>query len=606
MFGSTATRLHAKVLSLDGLRANVMLADNKLNITFVNRALAAFLKRVEPDIRKEMPRFSVSSLVGCNIDVFHKQPAHQRGMLAKMQKPHSATIEVAGQKFELHIVPLLAGGRRVGYSVEWLDAAERALNLEYRQQFAAIERSQAVIEFTAEGIIRRANDKFLQLTGYRLDEILGKHHRIFLDPAESGTPAYEKFWQNLRAGQFQAGEFKRFGKSGKAIWIRGSYDPIQEADGSVSRIIKYALDVTDRVQAVNGIGSGLRELAGKNLQYRLSEAFTPEFEPLRLDFNSSLDNLKQTMTAIATNTRGVRGGAGEITQASDDLSRRTEQQAATLEQTAAALDQITTTIQRTAENAGKARDVVTSAKSDAEQSREVVGKTVSAMTEIENSAKKIGNIINVIDEIAFQTNLLALNAGVEAARAGDAGRGFAVVATEVRALAQRSADAAKEIKSLISTSGQQVDIGVNLVGETGKALVSIGERVATLADLVGEIAASAQEQAAGLNQVNTAVNQMDQVTQQNAAMVEESTAASHSLTAEAEELHRLLSQFKIGEAPKLGLVAASPKTPPNAAPKTSTKIPPKTAPKPTPRRIPPPPAQEKQKRVVSNENWNEF
>jgi methyl-accepting chemotaxis protein len=252
------------------------------------------------------------------------------------------------------------------------------------------------------------------------------------------------------------------------------------------------------------------------------------------------------MRAIAQNTSGVRSGAGEITQAADDLSRRTEHQAASLEETAAALDQVTATISKTAESANGARDTAATAKADAEHSGEVVRETVAAMSGIETSSKQIGNIIGVIDEIAFQTNLLALNAGVEAARAGDAGRGFAVVATEVRSLAQRSADAAKEIKQLISTSGQQVETGVRLVGETGRALTRIAEHVAQLNGLVSDIAAAAREQAVGLAEVNTAVNQMDQVTQQNAAMVEQTTAASHGLEKEARELVQLVGQFALG------------------------------------------------------------
>jgi methyl-accepting chemotaxis protein len=209
-------------------------------------------------------------------------------------------------------------------------------------------------------------------------------------------------------------------------------------------------------------------------------------------------------------------------------------------------------VRKTAENSGQARSTASAARSEAELSGDVVRQTVAAMSGIETSSRQISNIIGVIDEIAFQTNLLALNAGVEAARAGDAGRGFAVVATEVRALAQRSADAAKEIKALISTSGQEVESGVKLVGETGRALDRIAEQVAKVNELVGEIAASAQEQATGLNQVNTAVNQMDQVTQQNAAMVEQSTAASHSLAGEAEALARLVGRFQIGETGDTG------------------------------------------------------
>jgi methyl-accepting chemotaxis protein len=299
---------------------------------------------------------------------------------------------------------------------------------------------------------------------------------------------------------------------------------------------------------VTSLGRGLAKLSGGDLVFRLNVPFAEEFEKLRSDFNAAMEKLQATMRAIASNTSGVRSGAAEITEASDDLARRTEQTAASLEQTAAALDQITAKLRITAENANHARMTVAEAKTDAEQSGQVVQATVTAMGGIEEFSRQIGDIVGVIDEIAFQTNLLALNAGIEAARAGDAGRGFAVVATEVRALAQRSADAAKEIKALISASGQQVDSGVRLVGETGKALQRIVVQVEQLNLLVCDIAASAQEQAAGLNQVNGAVNQMDQATQQNAAMVEQSTAASHSLAGEAKALAGLVGQFNTGSA----------------------------------------------------------
>ena len=254
------------------------------------------------------------------------------------------------------------------------------------------------------------------------------------------------------------------------------------------------------------------------------------------------------MKVIRSTTGGIQTGASEISQASDDLSKRTEQQAATLEETAAALDHITATVRKTAEGSIQASSVVAGAKDDAEKSGVVVREAVAAMGQIEQSAQQISQIIGVIDEIAFQTNLLALNAGVEAARAGDAGKGFAVVASEVRSLAQRSAEAAKEIKTLISTSSKQVNQGVALVGQTGEALQRIVSKVLEITGLVSEISASAQEQATALAQVNTAVNQMDQVTQQNAAMVEQSTAASHALTREAGELARLMARFQTGAA----------------------------------------------------------
>jgi methyl-accepting chemotaxis protein len=250
------------------------------------------------------------------------------------------------------------------------------------------------------------------------------------------------------------------------------------------------------------------------------------------------------MSAILVSTHSVGGGAQEIASASSDLSRRTEQQAASLEETAAALDEITATVRRSAEGAKRAFSAASEARADAHRSGEVVGEAVSAMDAIESSSRQITQIIGVIDEIAFQTNLLALNAGVEAARAGDAGRGFAVVAQEVRALAQRSAEAAKEIKTLIATSSAQVGRGVKLVAQTGEALAEIANKVAQIDGLISEIASSSQEQAVGLAQVNIAVNQMDQVTQQNAGMVEEATAAAANLSSESRELTRLVGQFR--------------------------------------------------------------
>ena len=296
---------------------------------------------------------------------------------------------------------------------------------------------------------------------------------------------------------------------------------------------------------VQGLANGLRLLAAGDLTCDMTAAFAPEYERLRTDFNGAVEELRTVIGTIITNTSALRSGTGEISQASDDLSRRTEQQAASLEQTAAALDQITATVRKTADGAIEAQAVVATAKTEAEHGEAVVKDAVSAMNEIEKSANEISQIIGVIDEIAFQTNLLALNAGVEAARAGDAGRGFAVVASEVRALAQRSSGAAKEIKTLIGGSSAHVGRGVTLVRETGDALTRIAAQVARINLTVSEIAAGAQQQASGLAQVNTAVNQMDQATQQNAAMVEQSTAASHSLAQDTAELERLTTRFKI-------------------------------------------------------------
>jgi len=294
------------------------------------------------------------------------------------------------------------------------------------------------------------------------------------------------------------------------------------------------------------VGVGLNALAQGDLTHRVTAELTGPLSKLKDDFNAAVPNLQGMLASVVHSIDTISSGALQIERASDDLSNRTESQAASLEQTAAACEEITATLKTTAVNASRASSVVAKTKAAAQTSGKIVAETISAMGEIEQSSKQITDIIGVIDEIAFQTNLLALNAGVEAARAGDAGKGFAVVASEVRALAQRSSQAAKEIKSLINASSAHVGAGVKFVGQSGDALSEIVSEVVEISALVAEIAQATQQQSLGIDEVNTAIGQMDQVTQQNAAMVEESTAASHALADEAKNLAGLIAQFELG------------------------------------------------------------
>jgi methyl-accepting chemotaxis protein len=423
--------------------------------------------------------------------------------------------------------------------------AEKLKNAEFAGKLNAISRAQGVIEFTTDGEIITANENFLKTLGYSLEEIQGKHHRMFVDAEYAQSADYRDFWRRLQSGEFIAAEFKRIGKGKKEVWIQASYNPIFDMNNRVVKVVKFATDVTERVVAVKEIGAGLSRLADQDLTYEIGREFNPSFENLRLDFNRSVENLRNALQQIARGADSIGSGTRSITTASDDLSQRTERQAASLEETAAALDEITTVVKKSAAEAIHARQVASTADDDAKKSTVVVHQAVEAMNAIAKSARQISQIIGVIDEIAFQTNLLALNAGVEAARAGDAGRGFAVVASEVRALAQRSAEAAKEIKSLISSSTAEVENGVTLVAETGKSLERILAQVVDINGIIGNIASGAQEQSAGLQQVNTAINDMDRVTQQNAAMVEETTASSHALAEDTAQVVALISQFRI-------------------------------------------------------------
>ncbi|MDQ0423543.1 methyl-accepting chemotaxis protein [Peteryoungia aggregata LMG 23059] len=318
----------------------------------------------------------------------------------------------------------------------------------------------------------------------------------------------------------------------------------QERLARQEQTLKEAEDVKF---AVDNLAMALSRLSDGDLSFRIDQPFVQSLDGVRMDFNTSASKLEDALSRVATNARGIDAGSNEIKSAADDLAKRTEQQAAAVEQTAAALEQITTTVKDSTKRAQEAGQLVSRTKSGAEESGNIVRKAVVAMEKIEQSSQSISNIIGVIDEIAFQTNLLALNAGVEAARAGEAGKGFAVVAQEVRELAQRSATAAKEIKSLIMASNEQVQEGVQLVGHTGKALENIVAEVQEINRHVVAIVEAAQEQSSGLQQVNTAVNQMDQDTQKNAAMVEETTAASYSLAKEVGALNGLLAQFRMGQ-----------------------------------------------------------
>jgi methyl-accepting chemotaxis protein len=326
-------------------------------------------------------------------------------------------------------------------------------------------------------------------------------------------------------------------------------------------------DAADTKEAVEALALGLQRLSDGDVSHRIRKPFVEHLDALRESYNVSLDKLQAALQEVGKNAGVINSGAAEIRSAADDLARRTEQQAASLEETAAALEQITTTVRDSTKRAEEASVLVEQTRAGAEKSGGIVRNAVAAMNEIARSSGEISNIIGVIDDIAFQTNLLALNAGVEAARAGEAGKGFAVVAQEVRELAQRSAKAAKEIKTLITTSETQVGTGVNLVGETGAALVQIEAEVTEITAHVRAIVKAAREQSTGIQEINTAVNSMDQGTQQNAAMVEETNAASHSLAKEASALNVLLGQFTLD-----GRSASTGRAPVNLATGTSQPV----------------------------------
>ncbi len=430
--------------------------------------------------------------------------------------------------------------------------AQTTQSMELSGVMKAIGASQAAIEFNPDGTIISANENFLKVMGYSLQEIKGEHHRMFCDPTYVGSGDYVTFWQKLNRGVFEAGMFRRHGKGGKEVWIQASYNPIVNAQGKVQKIIKFAYDITPQKTAqaylercMGEAQVSLSALAKGDLTHPVRGAYEGELGIIKDSINQALSNLSQIISTVRESVQLVAEGSEEISRGNENLSQRTVHQASSLQETAASMEEMTSTVKQNADNSKQANVLAMAARESATKGGAITTRVVEAMGEITKSSKKISDIITVVDEIAFQTNLLALNAAVEAARAGEHGRGFAVVAAEVRNLAQRSATAAKEIKDLIGESLQSVTVGSGLVHESGKTLEEVVASVKRVADIIGEISAASQEQASGIEQINQAVLSMDDTTQQNAALVEETTSAAESMQHQARELAQLVKQFTV-------------------------------------------------------------
>ena len=417
-------------------------------------------------------------------------------------------------------------------------------------KIAAISRAQAVIEFKLDGTILTANENFLATLNYRLDEVVGKHHRIFVEPAFGASREYEDFWARLRSGEFIAAEFKRLAKGGAEVWIQASYNPVFDANGKPVKVVKFATDITERKRAegvIDRLKTSLARMANGDLGGRIDEQFTGQYEELRVAFNGSLEQMTAIVGRLRSTSRALKTATGEILSGANDLSERTTKQAATIEETSATMEQLAATVVENAKRAEAASAKARAVSQTATEGGEVMHRANQAMEKITASSSKISNIIGMIDDIAFQTNLLALNASVEAARAGDAGKGFAVVAVEVRRLAQSAAGASAEVKALLEQSAAEVDGGSRLVSDAASKLVAMLDSVRENSTLIEGIASASREQAGAIEEVSTAVRQLDEMTQHNAALVEQTNAAIEQTEAQASELDRIVDVFHAEE-----------------------------------------------------------
>jgi len=607
--------------ALDGAKTNVMLADNGNNIIYMNKTMVAMMKHAEPDIKTDLPNFDADSLMGTNIDVFHKDPSHQRSLLSALEDTYETNIVVGGRTFNLIANPVHdETGARIGTSVEWDDITERlaAETAAKVEADANAQIKQALDRVTANVMVADADmgitymneamiamfknaeaDVKKVLPNFDCNNLIGANPDFFhKNPAHQrsmiehlqGTHATEisvgsrRF--SLIANPVHNGEGDRLGTV--VEWGDVTAERVIEAEIGTVVDAAVAGDLTQRVNVVGKEGfllnvstglnqfaetceAGLNDLARAleamvdgDLTTRITNDYQGMFDALKQNTNATAEKLSEVLSQIALGAGEVGTASTEIASGSTDLSQRTEQQASALEETAASMEEMEGAVKTNADNASEANAQGTAAREVAEKGGQVVNEAVEAMSRIEESSQKISDIIVVIDEIAFQTNLLALNAAVEAARAGDAGKGFAVVASEVRALSARSSDAAKDIKALIVDSNTQVKAGVELVNEAGMQLGEIVTSISGVTGLVSEISAANQEQATGIAEINRAISEMDEMTQQNSALVEETAAAARTLEEQSDVMRERVSFFNTGSSEVLA--ASSPRRP--AAPRS--------------------------------------
>ena len=544
MFGRTRNADTLALLAAEALTAKVMVADENFNIVYMNEAVKVLLREAEADLKKDLPKFNVDTLIGTNIDVFHKNPSHQRQLLQALRSVHRATIKIGQWTFDLVATPLKKpDGSRAGIAVEWADASIRLQNLNYAAQSAAVSRSQAVIEFSLDGTILTANENFLNALGYSLSEIEGKHHRMFVDPVERDSAAYRDFWAALNRGEYQAAEYKRIGKGGKEVWILASYNPVMDEKGRPFKVVKFATDVTaqkvrnadlagqidaiGKSQAViefkldgtiiranenflHALGYTLGEISGRHHSMFIDQA--ERERPAYREFWAALGRGEFQAGEFKRIGKGgkevwiqasynpildLNGKPFKVVKYASDVTRQVlvrmgnERVRSMMESVAAGAEELNTSVREISAAMVKSKETAVGAV-------DRVAAADSQAKRLSDAAQAMSGIVEIIGNITGQINLLALNATIESARAGEAGRGFAVVASEVKSLASQAKQATDKIDMEIESLN-------GISGEVVTALDSIKKAIQDVAEYVTSTAAAVEEQSTVTSEMSSSM-----------------------------------------------------------------------------------------------------